>query len=272
MLADGRVCSGEHRPSCVGSDPAPSWRSVEPVFASSRAARQLVGAAGLLVSKRPVPPSVCTVIGTPAPKPQTARRSRRPRSAPADPAAPSRLGIYQRVQVRAPGETPYFRSGDACCRRCAQIAVPASSRRGRRPGAGTGHRSRLVRTHIVTVPVPAARRRHVNRAIILSSATRCRPLQRRGLGSRSFVCGLLRAEFVNPRPVGDALPFTRGASRSTCNSRQRLRRAAAPGPRLVGQMERFGFIWGGTFSSRTATTSSTAAPPPHVRQARDDTK
>ena len=34
------------------------------------------------------------------------------------PLLPADLGIYRHVQVRAPGETPYFRSGDAVLPPC----------------------------------------------------------------------------------------------------------------------------------------------------------
>ncbi len=117
------------------------------------------------------------------------------------PLLPPGLGIYQHVQVRAPGETPYFRSGDAVL-----PPVLLKSLFGEfaaRPSPGRPGYLDIdpawVRTHIVTVQVPLLGERHVQprdhppapRRHVVAAASRARLPD-------PFVRRLLRAEVREP--------------------------------------------------------------------------
>ena len=166
------------------------------------------------------------------------------------PLLPADLGIYRRVQVRAPGETPYFRSGDAVL-----PPVMLKSLFGEFAGAtvaGTsrlpGHRPRLGADAHRHRERSAARRRHVQPRAHPSAPRRDVALQRRGLGSliQSYA-GCFAPKFVNRDPTAMLSPPLVGHRVRLQLPGQRVRRAAAQDPRLVRTMERFGFIWGGTF-------------------------
>ena len=93
------------------------------------------------------------------------------------PLLPADLGIYRRVQVRAPGETPFFRSGDA-------VLPPVMLKTlfgefAARPSPGRpglpGHRSRLgADAHRHRERAAARRASRATGRSSPSSATRCR--------------------------------------------------------------------------------------------------
>ncbi|MGZ8593765.1 MAG: hypothetical protein ACXWYC_10760, partial [Actinomycetota bacterium] len=120
------------------------------------------------------------------------------------PLLPADLGIYRRVQVRAPGETPYFRSGDAVL---PPVMIKALfGEFAARPSPGRpGYLDvdpAWVRTHIVTVSVPLLGEVTCNRALVPQLRDAMSALQRRGLGSLiESYAGCFAPKFVNRDPT-----------------------------------------------------------------------
>ena len=180
------------------------------------------------------------------------------------PLLPADLGIYRRVQVRAPGETPYFRSGDAVL---PPVMIKALfGEFAARPAPGRPGYLDIdpawVRTHVVTVRVPLIGGRHVQprarpaapRRDVLARTARAR-------GPDRVLRGLLRAEVRQPRSDGDAL-----APRVGHRVRLQLRRRTRTGSRRT-RTRAWSARWNASASSGaarssspTGTTSSTAAP------------
>jgi hypothetical protein len=166
------------------------------------------------------------------------------------PLLPPGLGIYQHVQVRAPGETPYFRSGDAVL-----PPVLLKSLFGEfaaRPSPGRPGYVDIdpawVRTHIVTVQVPLLGDVTCNRALIPQLRDAMSSLQRRGLGSliHSYA-GCFAPRFVNRDPTAMLSHHSWGVAFDCNFPGNAYGEPPHQDPRLVRTMERFGFIWGGTF-------------------------
>jgi hypothetical protein len=166
------------------------------------------------------------------------------------PLLPADLGIYRRVQVRAPGETPYFRSGDAVLPPVmikALFGEFAARPSPGRPGYLDVDPS-WVRTHIVTVSVPLLGRVTCNRALIPQLRDALSSLQRRGLGSLiESYAGCFAPKFVNRDPTAMLSHHAWGIGFDCNFPGNAYGEPPHQDPRLVRTMERFGFIWGGTF-------------------------
>ena len=166
------------------------------------------------------------------------------------PLLPANLGIYRKVQVRAPGETPFFRSGDA-------VLPPVMLKTlfgefAARPSPGRpGYLDvdpAWVRANIVTTTVPLLGRVTCNRAIIPQLRGAMTALARRGLGEliHSYA-GCFAPKFVNRDP-GAMLSHHSWGIAFDCNfPGNAYGETPHQDPRLVRTMERWGFIWGGSF-------------------------
>jgi D-alanyl-D-alanine carboxypeptidase-like protein len=166
------------------------------------------------------------------------------------PLLPANLGIYRRVQVRAPGETPFFRSGDAVL---PPVMIKALfGEFAARPSPGRpGYLDvdpAWVRTHIVTVRVPLLGEITCNRALVPQLRDAMASLRRRGLGFLiESYDGCFAPKFVNRDPTAMLSHHAWGIG-FDCNFDGNAYGAPPhQDPRLVRTMERFGFIWGGTF-------------------------
>lgn len=166
------------------------------------------------------------------------------------PMLPADLGIYRHVQVRAPGETPYFRSGDAVLPPVlikslfGEFAARPSPGR---PGYLDVDPS-WVRTHIVTVSVPLLGKVTCNRALIPQLRDGMSSLQRRGLGPLiESYAGCYAPKFVNRDPTAMLSHHAWGIAFDCNFAGNAYGETPHQDPRLVRTMERFGFIWGGTF-------------------------
>jgi hypothetical protein len=166
------------------------------------------------------------------------------------PLLPAGLGIYQHVQVRAPGETPYFRSGDAVL-----PPVLIKSLFGEfaaRPSPGRPGYLDIdpawIRTHIVTVRVPLLGDVTCNRALVPQLRDAMTSIQQRGLGSliQSYA-GCFAPKFVNRDPTAMLSHHAWGIAFDCNYAGNAYGESPHQDPRLVRTMERFGFIWGGTF-------------------------
>lgn len=154
------------------------------------------------------------------------------------------------VQVRAPGETPYFRQGDAVLPPVALkelfgefAARPDPNRRG----------YLLIdpsweATHIATERVPLLGRVTCNVALIPQLNGAMRELVARGLGDtiRSY-SGCYARRFANRDPTQAISHHTWGIAIDVNVPENPYGAPPDQDPRLVAVMERWGFIWGGTF-------------------------
>lgn len=166
------------------------------------------------------------------------------------PLLPGDLGIYRRVQVRAPGETPYFRSGDAVL---PPVMIKALfGEFAARPSPGRpGYLDvdpAWIRTHIVTVSVPLLGEITCNRALVPQLRDAMSALQRRGLGFliRSYA-GCFAPKFVNRDPTAMLSHHAWGIAFDCNFAGNAYGEPPTQDPRLVRTMQRFGFIWGGSF-------------------------
>ena len=166
------------------------------------------------------------------------------------PLLPADLGIYRRVQVRAPGDTPFFRSGDAVLPPVmlktlfGEFAARPSPER---PGyLDIDHA--WVRANIVTATVPLLGRVTCNRALIPQVRDAMSALRRRGLGGLiDSYDGCFAPKFVNRDPTAMLSHHAWGIAFDCNFLGNAYGEPPDQDPRLVRTMQRWGFIWGGSF-------------------------
>jgi hypothetical protein len=163
------------------------------------------------------------------------------------PFLPAALGVDRAVQVRAPGDTPYFRAGDAVL-----PPVLVKSLFGEfaaRPGAVDGTVQvdpAWIRSHIETTAVPVLGRVTCNRGIVPQLRSAMRHVRAAGLAHTvtsyhgCFVpryIGWSDANMLSYHSWGIAFDVNLGANL----------RGEAPhqDPHLVRTLARWGFAWGG---------------------------
>jgi hypothetical protein len=228
---------------------------------------ELVGAAELMVSRR-----TGRQIGVDTDRylllqPSTARL---PTSAKLThrllPLMPSTLDpIDRKVQVRAPGETPYFRQGDAVL-----PPVLLKSLFGEfaaRPVPGDpGYLQldpRWVHDHIVTTTVPVIGRVTCNRALIPQLRGAMQELHRRGLSSLiDTYNGCYVPRFVNRIPTASISHHTWGVAFDCNAATNGFGSPPHQDARLVQILRRWGFTWGGDFIVPDGNHFEYRRPPP----------
>jgi hypothetical protein len=157
---------------------------------------------------------------------------------------------YRKVQVRAPGETPYLREGDA-------VLPPVLIKVLFGEFAATDDPARpgylkidpaWVQSHIVTTTVPVLGRVTCNEALIPQLRGAMSALQRRGLAGTIHVFnGCFAPRYINRDPSNLISHHAWGIA-FDCNAASNPFGASPhQDPRLVHVMARWGFIWGGTF-------------------------
>jgi hypothetical protein len=163
---------------------------------------------------------------------------------------PDELGALARVQVRGPGETPYFRAGDA-------VLPPVLLKIlfgefAARPGDARSGRVAVdpawVREHIVTLRVPPLGEVTCHRGIVFQLRGAMRDLRASGLGHliRSFH-GCFVPKFINRDPTAMLSHHSWGVAFDTNLAGNYYGRPPHQDPRLVSILERWGFLWGGLF-------------------------
>jgi D-alanyl-D-alanine carboxypeptidase len=211
---------------------------------------QLVGAAELVVSKR-----VGVRIGVEHDRYMLVQPSRGRRMAPnafrerIAPLLPASLGIDRAVQVRAPGDTPFFRAGDAVL---PPVIVKSlfgefAARPGRQPGTIRIDPA-WTAAHIETTSVPLLGRVTCNRQIVPQLTAAMRQVRRRAPADavRSY-----QGCFV-PRYIGwsnaNMLSYHSWGIAFDVNVGDNVRgETPHQDPRMVRILARYGFEWGGTW-------------------------
>jgi hypothetical protein len=163
---------------------------------------------------------------------------------------PSALGVFGRVQVRAPGETPYFRAGDAVL---PPVLVKvlfgefAARQAPGRPGYLELDPS-WARAHLVTTRIAPLGLVTCNRGIVDQLRGAMRELRSSGLADliRSFN-GCWNARFISRDPTAMISHHTWGIAFDTNLEGNFYGQTPHQDPRLVRILERWGFLWGGTF-------------------------
>jgi D-alanyl-D-alanine carboxypeptidase-like protein len=213
---------------------------------------ELVGAAELMVSRETgrrigVDTERYVLLQPSTPRlPTSAKLMRRLR-----PLLPSTLDpVYRKVQVRAPGETPYFRQGDAVLPPVllkSLFGEFAALPDPRDPGYLLVD-PKWMREHIVTATVPVLGRVTCNRALIPQLRGAMQELSDEGLASlipTGHYNGCYVPRFVNRVPTASISHHTWGIA-FDCNADTNSYGAPPDqDPRLVEVLHRWGFTWGG---------------------------
>ena len=156
--------------------------------------------------------------------------------------------VYRQVQVRAPGETPYFRQGDAVLPPVllkSLFGEFAARPDPNDPGYLEVDR-RWVKKHIVTTSVPILGDVTCNRAVIPQLCGAMQELSDEGLGELiDQFNGCYSPRFVNRIPTASISHHTWGIA-FDCNAASNPYGARPRQPaRLVEILRRWGFTWGG---------------------------
>ncbi|HJP66917.1 MAG TPA: M15 family metallopeptidase [Actinomycetota bacterium] len=154
------------------------------------------------------------------------------------------------AQVRGPGETPFFRQGDA-------VLPPVRLKElfgefAARPTAG-GYihmDPRWTATHIVTATVPILGHVTCNRAIIPQLRGALDEIARRGYGSLidpADYGGCYSPRFLNRNPSAGLSHHAWGVAVDVNVSSNPFGHTAHQDPRVVAAFARWGFTWGGNW-------------------------
>jgi hypothetical protein len=152
------------------------------------------------------------------------------------------------VQIRGPGETPYFRQGDAVLPqvRIKQLFGEFASR----PLAGGELRldPSWVAQHIVTATVPILGRVTCNRAIIPQLRGALRDVRAQGLAGlidRQDFAGCFSPRYLNRDPTAGISHHSWGIALDVNALANPFGRTPHQDARLVVVFEKWGFTWGG---------------------------
>jgi hypothetical protein len=169
------------------------------------------------------------------------------------------------VQVRAPGETPYFRQGDAVLPpvRVKMIfgEFPA------RPKPGDPGYLQIdpawVRAHIVTQHVPVLGSVTCNRVLIPQLRNAMRAVKRKGLARYVHEFdGCYSPRFILRDPQAGISHHSWGMAFDINATDNPFGAKPDQNPQLVSTIEHYGFIWGGTFIVPDGNHFEYRSPPP----------
>ena len=169
------------------------------------------------------------------------------------------------IQVRAPGETPYFRQGDAVLPpvRIKQIFGEFDAR----PAPGNLGYLQIdpawVHQHIVTAHVPVLGAVQCNSVLIPQLRAAMAAVKRRGLaGAVHEFDGCYSPRFILRNPEANISHHSWGMAFDINASENPYGVTPHQNPRLVRTIEHYGFIWGGTFIVPDGNHFEYKSPPP----------
>ncbi len=152
------------------------------------------------------------------------------------------------LRVRGPGETPFFRQGDA-------VLPPVRLKVlfgefAARPIAGGFLEidPAWVRTHIVTVPVPILGKVRCNRALIPQLSSALAEVDRERLAEfidRKDYAGCYSGRFLNRNPEAGISHHAWGVALDVNASTNQFGQSPHQDPRVVAIFRKWGFTWGG---------------------------
>ena len=166
------------------------------------------------------------------------------------PLLPEGLGAFGRVQVRAPGETPYFRAGDAVLPPVLLKALfgefAARTLKGQPGYIEVDPEWR--KTHLVTTRIPLLGQLTCHRGIVPQLRGAMTELGAADLGHliRSFN-GCFVPRFISRDPTAMLSHHTWGVAVDMNLVGNYYGDRPHQDPRLVATLERWGFLWGGLF-------------------------
>jgi D-alanyl-D-alanine carboxypeptidase len=158
--------------------------------------------------------------------------------------------VARQVQVRAPGETPYMRAGDAVL---PQVLLKSlfGEFAARPVPNDPGYLQvdpRWVHDHIVTVTLPILGQVTCNRALIPQLRGAMEDLRRAGLsGLIHTYLGCYVPRFINRIPTAGISHHTWGVAFDCNIDGNAFGEPPHQDPRLVETLRRWGFTWGGDF-------------------------
>ncbi|MET0800659.1 MAG: M15 family metallopeptidase [Actinomycetota bacterium] len=163
---------------------------------------------------------------------------------------PAELGPYGRVQVRAQGETPYFRPGDAVLPTV--MLKTLFGEFAARPEPGRPGYLDLdpawTRTHMVTSRIPVLGDVTCHRSVMPQIRGAVRELVSRGLGPLvETYDGCFAPRFIGRDPSAMLSHHSWGIALDLNIAGNYYGVPPDQDPRLVALMERWGFTWGGRF-------------------------
>jgi hypothetical protein len=166
------------------------------------------------------------------------------------PLLPRDLGVFGRVQVRAPGETPYFRAGDAVLPPVLLKALfgEFGARTLKSQPGYIEVDPAWQRTHLVTTRVPLLGRVTCHRGIVPQLRGAMQELRSAGLGHliKTFN-GCFVPRFISRDPTALLSHHTWGIAFDMNLAGNYYGVSPHQDPRLVDTLERWGFLWGGLF-------------------------
>jgi hypothetical protein len=166
------------------------------------------------------------------------------------PLLPRDLGVFGRVQVRAPGETPYFRAGDAVLPPVLLKALFGEfGARTLKSQPGYIEVDPAWRhTHLVTTRIPLLGQVTCHRGIVPQLRGAMQELRSAGLGHlvKTFN-GCFVPRFINRDPTAMLSHHTWGIAFDMNLVGNYYGVLPHQDRRLVGTLERWGFLWGGLF-------------------------
>ncbi len=166
------------------------------------------------------------------------------------PLLPATLGVNRVIQVRAPGDTPFFRAGDSVLPPVLVKALFGEFAARRRPGS-PGElivEPAWARDHVITTELPVIGLVTCHRGIIDQLATAMGALEAEGLGHlvRSYH-GCFVPRFIGSDPA-NMLSYHSWGIAFDLNLAGNVRGAdPRQDRRLVAALEDGGFLWGGTW-------------------------
>jgi hypothetical protein len=168
------------------------------------------------------------------------------------------------VQVRAPGETPYFRQGDAVLPpvRIKMIFGEFAAR----PKGNSGYLQidpAWVRTHIVTEHVPVLGNVTCNKVLIPQLRSAMRAVNQKGLARDVHdFDGCYSPRFILRDSTAGISHHSWGMAFDINATTNPFGATPHQDPRLVATIEHYGFIWGGTFIVPDGNHFEYRSPPP----------
>jgi hypothetical protein len=169
------------------------------------------------------------------------------------------------IQVRAPGETPYFRQGDAVLPpvRIKQIFGEFDAR----PAPGNPGFLQIdpawVHQHIVSTHVPVLGEVQCNSVLIPQLRAAMEAVKDRGLaGTVHEFDGCYSPRFILRNPEANISHHSWGMAFDINASTNPYGAPPNQNPRLVRTIEHYGFIWGGTFIVPDGNHFEYKSPPP----------